>query len=168
MTRISKIEGYLEVARSIGKRSPCVRRKFGAVVVKNDTIVGSGYNGSARGVLNCGIDIPCLKNLFNEPSSISYVNCSGVHAEDNAISSAGWQQCNNAVIYLAPFETMGAMPCYQCRRKILNAQISGIYYVDETRAIKYLSNEDLIQLEQKWQMETLEGIKPDWKKEILI
>jgi len=161
MPRKSREEYYIGVAREIAQRSPCARRKFGAVIVKDDTIVGTGYNGSARGTLNCGLDIPCLKNLSNEPHYTSYANCSGVHAEDNAVSATGWHNCKDGIMYLAGLEPgSGAMPCFQCRRKILNAQLVGVFYVDADEKIKYVSKEELRQLEIGWQNEKLKQFKP--------
>lgn len=159
MDRINKTDGYIEVCRSIGKRSPCARKKFGAIVVKNDTIVGTGYNGAARGALNCGTDIPCLKNMANEPHLSSYIYCSAVHAEDNAISASGWQNCFGSIMYLAPVSGPGYLPCYQCRRKILNAQIKGVYYIGEDETLKYVTNKQLADMEVEWQ----NGIREKFK-----
>ena len=88
MTRIGKIEYYMKIARVGALRSPCARRQFCALIIKNDSIISIGYNGSARGSWNCGIDVQCLKDLHKEPSYISYYNCPAVHAEINAIVNA--------------------------------------------------------------------------------
>jgi len=150
-----KIDYYLDVAKSVAQRSPCARRKVGAIIVKNDTIVGTGYNGSARGVYNCGTDIPCLKNLANEPHLTSYSYCSGVHAEDNAISAAGWERCDGATMFLYVQGDGATPPCFQCRRKILNSQLLGVWVIGDTGEKKYISNEALTHMEQEWQREAL-------------
>lgn len=167
MTIRNRPEYYINIARSVALRSTCVRRKFGALVVKNDSILSTGYNGSARGAYNCGTDIPCLKNLYNEAHETSYSKCSSEHAEANAIAQAGWERCEGATLYLAPHEGKGFLPCFQCRRKILNAGIIDLYYVDENETLKYVKMEHLLELEKEWQMNTLKAKKPDWEIDML-
>jgi dCMP deaminase len=151
MKRKDKVDYYLDVAKAVAQRSPCARRKVGAIIVKNDTVVGVGYNGSARGVLNCGTDIPCLKNLSNEPHLTSYANCSGVHAEDNAISAAGWDKCKDATMYLYVQGNGATQPCFQCRRKILNAQLRDIWYIGDDGNAAWTDVEELKNGEIAWQ-----------------
>lgn len=111
----------------------------------------TGYNGSARGTYNCGTEIPCLKDLHGETPYTSYSHCSSLHAEDNAISSAGWDSCFGAVMYLAPSMGQGDLPCFRCRRKIINAQLEGVWYVAQDGTFKYASWEDLVELGKGWQ-----------------
>jgi len=158
MKRKDKVVSYLDVAKAVAQRSPCARRKVGAIIVKNDTIVGTGYNGSARGVLNCGVDIPCLKNLSNEPHLTSYANCSGVHAEDNAISAAGWDKCKDATMYLYVQGNGATQPCFQCRRKILNAQLKEVWYVGDDEKPAWISVGELRGEEIAWQNEKLDKL----------
>ena len=167
MTIRNRPEYYINIAKSVALRSTCVRRKFGAVVVKNDSILSTGYNGSARGAFNCGLDIPCLKNLYNEASSTSYAKCSSEHAEANAIAQAGWASCDGATLFLAPHEGKGFLPCFQCRRKILNANINDVYYIDENETLKYVTAEQLLDMEKDWQMDTLKVKRPDWEIDML-
>jgi dCMP deaminase len=85
--RPPKDEYYLEIAKAVAQRSPCIRRKYGAVIVKNDAIVSTGYNGPARGVINC-FEVGCIKDLQNLPHGMAYEDCPGVHAEENAVVNA--------------------------------------------------------------------------------
>jgi dCMP deaminase len=167
MTIRNKVDYYINISRNVAKRSTCVRRKFGAVIVKNDSILGTGYNGSARGAYNCGVDIPCLKNLYDEPHETSYVKCSAIHAEDNAISAVGWERCNGATMFLAPHEGKGYLPCYQCRRKIITANIKDLYYIDEYEELRHITHQELVQMERDWQMDVLLAKNPDWEIDML-
>ena len=168
MMRMSKIENYMEQARIIAMRSPCSRRKFGAIIVRNGSVVGSGYNGSAKGCLNCGEDIPCLKDLYREDHYSSYKYCPAVHAEDNAISATGWERTRGGTMFLAPADDgMGYPPCHHCRAKIINAELEGIWYKDQDESLKYLSGIELRKIEDEWMMKTMESAKEDYIEEIL-
>lgn len=126
--RISKDEYYLGIARAVAKRSTCLRRQYGAVIVKNDRIVSTGYNGSARGDKNCCDVGTCWREEHNIPHGEQYERCLAVHAEDNAISQAG-RETIGATLYLAGFENgveIMAEPCMMCDRKIKNAQIKKV------------------------------------------
>lgn len=85
MTRISKDEYYLRIAKAVALRSPCLRRKYGAIVVKNDVIVSTGYNGPARGSTNCE-EVGCIKDELNLPHYSAYEYCPAIHAEENCVS----------------------------------------------------------------------------------
>lgn len=126
--RITKDEYYLGIARAVAKRSTCLRRQYGAVIVKNDRIVSTGYNGSARGDQNCCDVGTCWREEHNIPHGEQYERCLAVHAEDNAISQAG-RETIGATLYLAGFENgveIMAEPCMMCDRKIKNAQIEKV------------------------------------------
>ena len=123
--RISKNKYYLEIASKVALRSTCLRRAYGAVIVKNDEIIATGYNGSARGEENCCDTGKCWRQENNIPAGERYEECVAVHAEDNAISQAG-RESIGATLYLAGFEngkSISAVPCAMCERKIKNAQI---------------------------------------------
>lgn len=123
--RISKDEYYLEIAKAVALRSTCLRRKYGAVIVKDDRIISTGYNGSARGEKNCCDVGYCWREANNIPHGERYEMCVAVHAEDNAISQAG-REASGATLYLAGFENgnvISASPCMMCARKIMNAGI---------------------------------------------
>ena len=125
MTRISKRDYYLEIAKAVALRSTCLRRQYGAVIVKNDRVVATGYNGSARGEANCCDVGMCWREEHGIPHGEQYEKCVAVHAEDNAISQAG-RAAYGGILYLAGFENgkvITAKPCLMCERKIKNAGI---------------------------------------------
>ena len=126
--RISKAEYYLSIARAVAQRSTCLRRQYGAVIVKHDHIIATGYNGSARGEENCCDVGACWREAHGIPHGEQYEKCVAVHAEDNAISQAG-REAIGATLYLAGFEhgrQITAQPCAMCARKIKNAQIAEV------------------------------------------
>lgn len=129
MSRISKQEYYLFIARAVARRSTCVRRHYGAVIVKDDRIIATGYNGSARGEPNCCDVGECWREAHGIPHGEQYEKCVAVHAEDNAISQAG-REAIGATIYLWGEEADGtvihAEPCLMCSRKIKNAGITKV------------------------------------------
>jgi dCMP deaminase len=128
MSRISKTEYYLEIAKTVAKRSTCIRRQYGAVLVKNDRIIATGYNGSARGETNCCDVGNCWREFHGVPHGEQYEKCVAIHAEDNAIAQAG-RTAWGATLYLAGFEggkVIAAEPCLMCARKIKNAGIVNV------------------------------------------
>ncbi len=129
--RITKDEYYLGIAEAVLKRSTCIRRNYGAVIVKNDEIVATGYNGAPRGEQNC-IDLNyCERERQGVPKGERYELCVAIHAEDNAITSAGRDKANGATLYIVGKEHGSAKyanpcPCMMCRRKIVNAGIARV------------------------------------------
>src|SRR3989304_9186352 len=104
MERPDKVEWYFKIAKDIALRSPCIsRRGFGAILVKDDAIISTGYAGTVRGAQNCGIDNPCLKDLYNEAPHLSYEHCCSIHAEMNCIINAARMGISTigATLYLA-------------------------------------------------------------------
>lgn len=126
--RITKDEYYLNIARAVALRSTCLRRQYGAVIVKDDRIISTGYNGSARGQDNCCDVGVCWREAHGIPHGEQYEKCVAVHAEDNAISQAG-RDAIGATLYLFGMENgqiIKAQPCLMCSRKIVNAGIKRI------------------------------------------
>lgn len=128
-------EYFIEIAKVVSSRSTCLRRKYGAVIVKDKVIISSGYNGSPRGIKNC-IDIgKCTRKELNIPSGERYELCEAVHAEQNAIINAPPDRMKDATIYIAGFEedksAAAGRPCKLCDRMIRNAQIKEIVYLDK-------------------------------------
>ena len=129
--RPSKDEYYLNIAEAVLQRSTCLRRKYGAVIVKDDEIIATGYNGSPRGKRNC-CDIGfCYRKQANIPHGEKYETCRGVHAEMNAIISASRRDMIGATLYLAGCEAdgnkiLGISPCNICEKLIRNAGITAI------------------------------------------
>lgn len=137
--RISKDEYYIGIAEAVLKRSTCLRRNYGAVLVKNDEIVATGYNGSPRGEQNCCDTGYCEREKQNVPKGERYELCVAIHAEDNAITSAGRDKANGGTLYIVGMEADGSKhanpcPCMMCRRKIVNAGIK--------RVVGLFTNED--------------------------
>lgn len=102
--RPDKDEYYLSIARQVSERSTCLRRRYGAVIVQNDEIVATGYNGAPRGEENCCDRKRCWREEHRIPHGQRYELCRGVHAEQNAIISAGRARCQGATLYLAGSE----------------------------------------------------------------
>lgn len=128
--RPSKIDYYLGIAAEVSRRSTCNRRQYGAIIVKDDRIISTGYNGSARGDVNCCDEGVCYREANNIPHGQQYEKCRAVHAEANAIINANPSDMIGATLYLAGFENGESMvdpqPCEMCRRLIANAQIKDV------------------------------------------
>ena len=121
--RPSKTEYYLNIARAVALRSTCLRRRYGAIVVLNDSIIATGYNGAPRGEANCSDINECYREKHNIPQGEQYEICVAVHAEENALLMAG-PRANGATLYLACLDsTVKAQPCKLCARVIKNAGI---------------------------------------------
>ncbi|MDO4492529.1 MAG: dCMP deaminase family protein [Clostridia bacterium] len=131
MERISKHDYYISIAEEVSKRSTCLRRQYGAVIVKNDEIVATGYNGAPRGEDNCCDVGTCWRERNNIPHGEQYEKCVAVHAEQNAIISASRRDMLGGALYLAGFENgvpiENALPCLICSRLIKNAGIDHVY-----------------------------------------
>lgn len=128
--RMSKDEYYLEVAAVVAKRSTCLRRQYGAVIVKDDSIVSTGYNGAARGEPNCCDVGECWREANNIPHGERYEACRAMHAEQNAIISGNRADMIGATLYLAGFENgerlIDPKPCLMCEHAIKNARIGRV------------------------------------------
>lgn len=146
MKRISKDEYYLGIALAVSKRSTCLKRHYGCVIVKNDEIIATGYNGAPRGESNC-CDIGICQRLNKPHNSGDYSDCHSVHAEQNAMLSASRKEMIGATMYLAGEELVDcgwsdnfheiedATPCPICERMIKN---SGIISVKNVKSCKNL------------------------------
>ena len=132
MERIDKENYYLDIAQTVMERSTCLRRKFGAIIVQNDEIISTGYNGAPRGRSNCSDLGYCLREKLAVPSGERYELCRSVHAEANAIISAARKDCIGGTIYLVGTETAtgelihDAISCAMCRRLIINAGLAKV------------------------------------------
>ena len=130
MVRPEKDLYYLNIARAVALRSTCLRRQYGAIIVKDDEIISTGYNGSPRGRDNCCDVGECWRESHHIPHGEQYEKCVAVHAEQNAIISAERRDMKGSVLYLAGFENgeeISAVPCEICNRMIINAGISNYY-----------------------------------------
>lgn len=127
--RPTKREYYLGIAEAVAKRSTCLRRQYGAVIVKDDVIVSTGYNGAARGEPNCCDVGTCWREEHHIPHGERYEMCHAVHAEANAIAQADRADLIGATLYLVGTEggqRIDAKPCMMCERQIKNAQIAEV------------------------------------------
>lgn len=130
--RLSKEFYYLGIADSVGERSTCLRRKYGAIIVRNDEIISTGYNGAPRGRKNC-VDLgSCERELRKIPPGERYELCRSVHAEANAIISAPRRDMIGATLFLLGRDAKNgellesSMPCSMCKRLIINAGIERV------------------------------------------
>ena len=130
--RTSKQNYYLDIADSVLERSTCLRRKYGAIIVRNDEIISTGYNGAPRGRRNCSDLGHCTRESLKIPSGERYELCRSVHAEANAIISASRRDMIGATLYLAGRDARtnellsDAMSCSMCKRQIINAGIDQV------------------------------------------
>ena len=142
--RIDRDRYYLEIARSVALRSPCTRANYGAIVVVNDAIVSTGYNGPVRGGVNCYEVGGCIKDVLNLPHGTAYDLCPAVHAEENCIINAARNggQVLGGTLYLYGFDpktdkVLDALPCDRCRRAIINSGIKMVVAMSADGEVKY-------------------------------
>lgn len=155
--RPNKTSYYLQIAKDVALRSPYSRRRFGVILVKNDVIISTGYNGSARGTLNCGEELKCLKDIHHEKSLLSYEHCPAVHAEVNTLLNAAREGiCTiGATLYLNignndGDKTKSDRPCRDCRREVIQAGIVGCFYIDNEGDVCYESISTWKRMENEW------------------
>jgi dCMP deaminase len=132
-------EYFIKIAEVVASRSTCIRRHYGAVIVKDRVIVSTGYNGAPRGSVNC-VDIDkCRRKELNVPAGERYELCEAVHAEQNAIINGAPERMKDAAIYIAGFEEDGTSadgkPCLLCSRMIRNAGLSEVVYLSKDGGI---------------------------------
>ncbi len=132
MNRISKENYYLDIAETVLERATCLRRVYGAIIVNNDEIISTGYNGAPRGRKNC-VDMGyCTRELAKVPRGERYELCRSVHAEANAIISAARRDMVGGTLYLVgrdarTGELLGdATSCSMCRRQVINAGLEKV------------------------------------------
>ncbi len=148
--RIDKTNYYLDIAESVLERSTCIRRLFGAVIVKNDEIISTGYNGAPRGRKNCSDLNFCMREKLNVPRGERYELCRSVHAEQNAIISASRRDLIDSILYLVGIEAStkkyikNPAPCAFCKRMIINSGIKQIIMRDSKKKYTTVNVEDYI------------------------
>ena len=130
--RVDKVNYYLNIADAVLERSTCLRRHYGAIIVRNDEIVSTGYNGAPRGRKNC-VDLGrCTREELQVPSGQRYELCRSVHAEANAIISAARSECIGGTMYLVGRDAQtkelleDASSCRMCRMMMINAGLSRV------------------------------------------
>ena len=138
MERRDKTNYNLDLAQVISQRGTCLRRKFGAVIVKNDEVISTGYVGAPRGRRNCSDLGYCIREKLAIPRGERYELCRSVHAEANAIISASRHPMLGADMYLAGVENDGsyvlnACCCSMCKRMVINAGIARVIIRDDAQ-----------------------------------
>jgi dCMP deaminase len=130
--RRSKINYYLDIAQTVTGRGTCLRKNFGAIIVKDDVIISTGYNGAPRGRKNCCDMQFCLRDQMNIPRGERYELCRSVHAEANAIIAAPRERMLGSDLYLVCVDgktgelVSGTTSCQMCKRLVINAGISRV------------------------------------------
>ena len=144
MNRISKENYYLNIAQTVLERATCLRRVYGAIIVKNDEIISTGYNGSPRGRKNC-VDMGfCTREAMQVPRGERYELCRSVHAEANAIISAARRDTVGGTLYLAGRDARtgellsDATSCAMCRRTIINAGLERVVISDTNEEFEWV------------------------------
>ncbi|MCK4910131.1 MAG: hypothetical protein KAR83_00745 [Thermodesulfovibrionales bacterium] len=127
-------EYFLNIAKAVSLRATCLRRKYGAVITKDNIIVSTGYNGAPRGMRDCLEEGQCTRKKLGVPHGQRYELCHSVHAEANAIIRASMSQLTGATIYVAGADCdtgeCDSEPCMMCKRMVLNAGIARVAYAD--------------------------------------
>lgn len=150
MERRDKINYYLDLAQVVAQRGTCLRRLYGAVIVKNDEVISTGYTGAPRGRENCSDRKTCIREELNVPRGERYELCRSAHAEANAIISASRDQMLDSSLYLAGTEVStgelikNSCSCSMCKRMIINAGIKEVYIRDTRDEYRKIYVEDWI------------------------
>ena len=132
MERIGKENYYLDIAETVLERSTCLRRMYGSIIVKNDEIIATGYNGAPRGRKNCADLGYCTREELQVPRGERYELCRSVHAEANAVISASRRDMVGGTLYLVGKDARtgellsDATSCSMCRRTVINAGLARI------------------------------------------
>jgi len=153
MGRISKENYYLDIAETVLERATCLRRVYGAIIVKNDEIISTGYNGAPRGRKNC-VDMGfCTREAMQVPRGQRYELCRSVHAEANAIISASRRDMVGSTLYLVGRDAQtgqllgDATSCAMCRRQVINAGISKVVIRKTETEFEVVDVQDWVQQE---------------------
>ncbi|MGL6198262.1 MAG: deoxycytidylate deaminase [Lachnospiraceae bacterium] len=160
MERRDKINYYLDLADIVSQRGTCLRRHFGAVIVKNDEVVSTGYAGAPRGRKNCSDMGVCIRQQLMVPRGERYELCRSVHAEANAIISASRDKMIGSSIYLSGREVetgeyvANSNSCSMCKKMVINAGIETVYVRDDNDNYRTISVSEWIEND-----ESLEGTK---------
>lgn len=127
---------YLGVAEAVSKRSTCMNKHYGAVIVKDNVIVSTGYNGAPRGRINCCERGNCFRIEAKIPRGTNYDLCRSVHAEQNAIINASREAMKGATMYLYGYDVINgrvvekASCCSICKRMVINSGIEYVVFAD--------------------------------------
>ncbi|NLC19968.1 MAG: cytidine deaminase [Clostridiales bacterium] len=159
MERRDKINYYLDLAEVVSKRGTCLRRRYGAVIVKNDEVIATGYVGAPRGRKNCCDVGECVRAKLNIPRGERYELCRSVHAEANAIISASRDKMIGSALFLTGTEVdtgeyvKNSSCCSMCKRMVINAGIEKVYIRDTKDEYHVIEVKDWVNDD-----ESLEGV----------
>ena len=159
MERIDKRNYYLDIAESVLERGTCLRRRYGAVIVKNDEVISTGYVGAPRGRKNCSDLGVCIRQKMHIPRGERYELCRSVHAEANAIISAERERMIGSALYLSGREVStgeyirNSNSCSMCKRMIINAGIETVYIRDDEDHYRTIRVQDWVEHD-----ESLDGV----------
>ena len=159
MERRDKQNYYLDLAEMVSQRGTCLRRLYGAVIVKNDEVIATGYVGAPRGRKNCSDLKVCIRQKLKITRGERYEMCRSVHAEANAIISAPRDKMIGSSLYLVGREVSdgsyvkNASSCSMCKRMIINAGISTVYIRDTKDNYRVVRVQDWVDND-----ESLEGV----------
>ena len=148
--RIDRIEYYLDIAETVAERSTCLDSNYGAIIVKNDEVISTGYNGAPRGRKNCCDLKYCTREKLNIPRGERYELCRSVHAEQNAIISAERNKMIGSTLYLVGKDyntgkyVENARPCALCKRMIINSGIETVIVRDSKKKYTTINVQDFI------------------------
>ena len=150
MSRISKENYYLDIAATVLERSTCLRRVYGAIIVNNDEIISTGYNGAPRGRINCTDLGYCAREVLKVPRGQRYELCRSVHAEANAIISAARRDIVGGTLYLVGRDARtgellsDATSCSMCRRLVINSGLEKVVIRKTETEFEVVSVEDWV------------------------
>ena len=151
LERRDKINYFLDQAEIVGQRGTCLRRHYGAVIVKNDEVISTGYVGAPRGRKNCSDLGICIRQKMNVPRGERYELCRSVHAEANAIISASRGKMIGSTLYLVGKEVdtgeyvKNSNSCSMCKRMIINAGIETVFVRDDEDHYRRIEVKDWIE-----------------------
>ena len=149
--RVSKENYYLDIAQTVAERSTCLRKQYGAIIVKNDVIVSTGYNGAPRGRINCTDLGVCMRDKLNIPRGERYELCRSIHSEQNAIIAAAREQMIGSTLYMVCVDPTdgslvpGTTSCMMCKRVIINAGIEKVVVRDTKDEYRVINVSDWIE-----------------------
>lgn len=150
MERRDKINYYLDLAEVVSQRCTCLRKHYGAVIVKNDEVVSTGYVGAPRGRQNCTDVGHCIREALHIPRGERYELCRSVHAEQNAIISASRERMLGSCLYLTGINVAdgsyveNSVCCSLCKRFVINAGIETVYIRDTKDAYRTIPVSDWV------------------------
>ena len=151
MERVSKTNYYLDIAQTVAERSTCLRKMYGAIIVKDDSIISTGYNGAPRGRKNCNEIGTCIRDELKIPRGERYELCRSIHSEANAIIAAPRDQMLGSTLYMTCLDSKtgdlvpGTCCCMMCKRQVINAGIAKVVIRDTKDEYREIDVQDWIE-----------------------